>query len=462
MVREENKKHRPELQEYHHGVLAPMPQCISLTLSERLQVLDLSGLDPSSMNISFSFCWGMDGSGDHSNYQQLTKSDYTTKQVMSCCFAIKEVKVRDSLGQVVNWSSSVDGANRPQNTRPLALFPEQESSALMQEFVPLVEKDVKDITGEGVEVKLKAGSVVKAHCEEAKLSMADGKMVSMLLNLNGAYCTMCTRSQAECQKEEIIEGGFMIDRSVESIGQLALSLTDPETGEVIRKRSDYRERQGVCGQPITESDLTKNIPVCHSKIRVTEFTMELVYRENSHKKWYTPTNGISYTKEDKELYNSTRERVKEAMKVGLAVNVGNPGDMVQGNAFKKFSSDFGRNFISNMISEDKREQFSEILLGLFTLVKVINSQKRKVDVDKVRKLGQQVYLQLVQLFPWVVITPSVHRILAHSWEVMLLNDSFGLGNQSEEGLEAIIDTIFKMYNISHFLTKNENVWRDSK
>ena len=39
--------------------------------------------------------------------------------------------------------------------------------------------------------------------------------------------------------------------------------------------------------------------------------------------------------------------------------------------------------------EDKREKFGEILLGLFSLVKVINSQKRKVDVDKVRQLGQQ-------------------------------------------------------------------------
>ena len=62
--------------------------------------------------------------------------------------------------------------------------------------------------------------------------------------------------------------------------------------------------------------------------------------------------------------------VKEAH---LAVNVGNPGDMVQGNAFKKFSSDFARNFICNLISEAKREQFGEILLGLFTLVKGINS-----------------------------------------------------------------------------------------
>ena len=110
--------------------------------------------------------------------------------------------------------------------------------------------------------------------------------------------------------------------------------------------------------------------------------------------------------------------------------------MIEGNAFKRISSDQSRNFICSLVSEDKREKFGEILLGLFSLVKVINSQKRKVDVDKVRQLGQQVYLELVQLFPWVVISPSVHRILAHSWEVILLNDSYGLGGLSEEGLEA--------------------------
>ena len=261
MVREENKKHRPLLQEYHHGVIASMPKCISLTLTERLQVLDLTGIDLSTANVSFSFCWGMDGSGDHSNYQQLTKSDYTTKQVMSCCFAIREVKVEDNLGEEVVWSSSVDGANRHQNTRPLALFPEQETAALMREFVPIVEEAVHGIKEGGVEVELNTGSVVKAACDDARLSMADGKMVSTLLNLGGAYCTMCSKSQAECQKVEVIEAGFIIDRSVESIAQLALSLTDPETGEVIRKKADYNRRQGICGQPITESDLTKHIPV---------------------------------------------------------------------------------------------------------------------------------------------------------------------------------------------------------
>ena len=43
------------------------------------------------------------------------------------------------------------------------------------------------------------------------------------------------------------------------------------------------------------------------------------------------------------------------------------------------------------------------------------------------------YLNIVETFPWAVISPSVHRILAHSWEKIEINDSFGFGGESEEG-----------------------------
>ena len=83
------------------------------------------------------------------------------------------------------------------------------------------------------------------------------------------------------------------------------------------------------------------------------------------------------------------------------------------------------------------DDLNVILLGLCATVKIINSQKRKVNVEKVRQLSKEVYMKLVISFPWAVISPSVHRILAHSWEVIEQNNGFGLGNQSEEGLEAL-------------------------
>ena len=44
-VRGENQKHRPELTEYEHGVLASLETCLSLTITDRLQYIDLTGVN---------------------------------------------------------------------------------------------------------------------------------------------------------------------------------------------------------------------------------------------------------------------------------------------------------------------------------------------------------------------------------------------------------------------------------
>ena len=36
---------------------------------------------------------------------------------------------------------------------------------------------------------------------------------------------------------------------------------------------------------------------------------------------------------------------------------------------------------------------------------------------------------------WVSITPSVHKLLAHSWELIDSNNGYGLGSLDESGLE---------------------------
>ena len=64
---------------------------------------------------------------------------------------------------------------------------------------------------------------------------------------------MCTLSQEECHSLLVIQAGFVINPSIETITDLAVSLA--------LAPKDYAKRQGVCGKPITKSDLTKNIPV---------------------------------------------------------------------------------------------------------------------------------------------------------------------------------------------------------
>ena len=52
-IRAENKRHRPCLEENKHGVKAHLMECLSLTLSERLKFLDLSGLNTESIQVFF-------------------------------------------------------------------------------------------------------------------------------------------------------------------------------------------------------------------------------------------------------------------------------------------------------------------------------------------------------------------------------------------------------------------------
>ena len=433
-----NKQHRPTLTIYSHGVKASLGEVLSFTISERVAHLDFSGLDSSSLSLVFSFGWGLDGSGDHSNYHQISKKDFTTKQVMSVCFSLKTLVIKDSKGAEISWTSTAAGSNKPQNVRPLALFPAKEEKKLLQDFIPDVENEIAVIKEEGLKVKVEgAENELKCECNAANLTMIDGKMANSLLQLNSAFCTMCSLSQEKSQQIEVIEAGFKIDRSIEQIGELALSLLHPDTGEIMKKKGDYEKRQGITGIPITKSDLTKVIPVCHSKIRSFEFVLELLKRCLSHKKWKMNNSNMKYTEDDWQSYKASSELIKDKLYDELAINVGNANDMVTGHAFQRFSSDQARRFICSLVDEEVREDLNIILLGLCVVVKVINSQQRKVNVEKLQQICKEVNLKLVTTFPWAAISPSVHRILAHSPEVIQLNNGYGLGDGSEEGLEAL-------------------------
>jgi hypothetical protein len=157
----------------------------------------------------------------------------------------------DGQGNSALYSTST---NRPQNTKPLALFPAKENKEFLEEFIPIVEAEIDIVKEEGVQVIVKEDSVVKACCEKARLKMADGKFVTNLLNCAGAFCTMCSKSLEDAHKKEVIEEGFIIERTVESMRELAQSLTDPATGEVVRKKGDYAIRQGICGAPISKDE----------------------------------------------------------------------------------------------------------------------------------------------------------------------------------------------------------------
>ena len=64
------------------------------------------------------------------------------------------------------------------------------------------------------------------------------------------------------------------------------------------------------------------------------------------------------------------------------------------------------------------------------------SSRRKVDMELFPQLCEDFAICLVSAFPWARMNHTLHGTVQHSAEIIELNDSFGLGALSEEGLEA--------------------------
>jgi hypothetical protein len=75
-------------------------------------------------------------------------------------------------------------------------------------------------------------------------------------------------------------------------------------------------------------------------------------------------------------------------------------------------------FASLLHNETKREDFKEIHLGMGSIVRVLNTQRRKFDTAKLRFLGNKIYMLMVKTFPRAAICKSLHPVLGHGWEVV--------------------------------------------
>ena len=85
--------------------------------------------------------------------------------------------------------------------------------------------------------------------------------------------------------------------------------------------------------------------------------------------------------------------------------------------------------------EEKQEQFEKIFINLCALVKALNSHRTKINVSRYKEMSMETYKLIATAFPWCVVPDSIHRILGHGWERIRDNDSMGLGQESEEGIE---------------------------
>ena len=88
--------------------------------------------------------------------------------------------------------------------------------------------------------------------------------------------------------------------------------------------------------------------------------------------------------------------------------------------------------IKNTEDRANAKKFGELLAVIIRLM----SQGDKVDVEIYEAMCKELYLHLVINLPWVSITKTLHKLLFHSPEMIRNNESRGLKEFNEEGLES--------------------------
>ena len=422
---------RPLKVEYNHGVKADLKSCLDLTLTEHIINI---GEDHFGEELNITLTWGLDGSGNNLDMNHINSAHFSTSNVMVACFTVTSIR---SMGQEL-WNVSELGHNSPKATRIFSLFPGKEEDALLRRFYPQIEQEFKEIQENGLIIKLDGRKEIKVNLLTCKGSQMDGKMISNLMGILGAYCSMCNTSMKEAHQKEEIKNGFPINRSLEEIMEISEQLMDEE-GLIKIKSSDYHHRKGVTKKPISQVyDLSYNLPVLHAKINSSKWLLILIMKLNSSQKWHHSSKAVRYSKEEKKMENDAKNLLAHKLRMELGIKNSDPSAMLTGNLFKTFSSDQGREKLSNMINdEEEREKFKEIHLGLCSIVRIINTQRQKIKLNEFKEFCTEVYLKIVEYWPWAVMSPSIHRILAHAGELMEANEGRGLGGESEEGLESV-------------------------
>ena len=125
---------------------------------------------------------------------------------------------------------------------------------------------------------------------------------------------------------------------------------------------------------------------------------------------------------------------------GLKVDQPDPkgGTSSTGNVARKAFSDECKyiDCVLIVVENQHRPALSRIHSHLAAIQRIFNSDRR-VETEKLGNLCRTTYLLILDSFPWASITPKLHKLLAHSEELVRdCNSGYGLKRFSEEGLES--------------------------
>ena len=388
-------------------------------------------------SFSMVFKDGADGAGSQSVMRKAAMFNTPEHVYQHAIVPLRMEGVSSNGDSTEIWRN--DAPNSALWCRPQALIRAKEDRSLLEYDFTYAEKEQEKLCKEPVMITSSRNpdlaGLVTMHIVD---SMKDLKLKKTLSGCGGAACLLCMSKKGDWMKEECVNKGFMMERTREVASEIYAEIVrNEEVG--VKMKPD--ERKGVTQEPITKSDQV-HITVTHSLINCTNWFLKLLARlECEYYTWVEKSGPYG------EHIRKATERVqlKIATTKGLGMRIAmvnksneNTGGSTTGNDGRNFffeKADMVREVILEIVPEKYRCDIAELHKNLGAILRIVCC-KNKIDVSAFRELTCATNLLILRKFPWAEINFTLHGVLSHSADLIDLNDGYGLGDLSEEALEA--------------------------
>ena len=167
--------------------------------------------------------------------------------------------------------------NSAEACRPVSLIMGKENTETLKEFIPLMQREIKEIQEDGLCVNIDS-RVINIEVE-FKSSMNDGKMKNLLTGRGGAYCIVsnCSREDGNIS-QKYVDGFPMKGVSIPELWSMFFSI---ETHGKVPKHIPTKDRLGMTNPPLLSSTNVDYLPVLHVMLRTFDWSLKVVYHRRA-------------------------------------------------------------------------------------------------------------------------------------------------------------------------------------
>ena len=234
-------------------------------------------------------------------------------------------------------------------------------------------------------------------------------MAAIISCAGGASCQMCTVTQKDLKDWELVVDGFPINRKISDAIQLFGELENIESFFTLPSN----ERYNLTHLPISTFNIIAASPLHSYTCIFRRFNLLVCHLHIVKLKW-SPTSPVI-----KNSMKIVQKIIQE--KTGLKIDQPDSsfGTNSTGNVARRAFSDY-TNYIECVLSTIALQHDSALskLHGqLAAISKIFNSSQLVSNFD-LGKLCKDTHHPVLDSFPWASITPTLHKLLARSEELI--------------------------------------------